>query len=432
MQKRSLFDRLLGRYNDTVGNKTRFSLMGNYSAVFSEFNGDIYSSDIVRACIHTFATHASKAQAKHIRKKDGLITNVSSEIEYLLTKRPNPHMSAYDFVYKVASQRETNNNAYILIQAEMGKVVGLYPIDYSTLETLEYKDETYVRFRFRNGRELTVPYSEVIHLRKFFNKDDMYGESNYSALQQSLEVIHVTNQGISNMVKSSANIRGILKFTTAMLSAKDLKQQRDDFINDYLDINNNGGVVATDTKADYIPIQNEPKIIDAQQMELLENKIYSYFNTNRAIVTSKFTDEEWAAYYESVLEPFFIQFGLELTTKLFTKKELEHGNEIIFTTNKLQYATTEKKLAVVTALIDRGLMSKNQGLEVFNLPPIEDGDKYIMSLNFVDASIANEYQLGKKTEVLAPQNVDNKDNANNVDTQNVDNQQQDGGTNNAQ
>lgn len=400
--------------------------MGNYDAVFTAFNGDIYSSDIVRACIHTFATHAAKAQAKHIRKVDGMVQTLNSEIEYLLTKRPNPHMSAYDFVYKVATQRENNNNAYVLIQSEMGRVTGLYPIDYSTLETLEYNNETYVRFIFRNGKQLTVPYSDVIHLRKFFNKDDMYGESNYSALYQALEVINVTNQGISNMVKSSANIRGILKFSTSMLSAKDLKQQRDDFITDYLDINNNGGVVATDTKADYIPITNEPKIIDAGQMELLESKIYNYFNTNKAIVTSKFTDEEWAAYYESVLEPFFIQFGLELTTKIFTKKELSHGNEIIFTTNKLQYATVEKKLSVVTSLVDRGMMSINQGLEVFNLPPVEDGDKRIISLNFVDASIANQYQLGKKTEVLTTDNVDNKDNGNNADVQT-----QDGGTQNA-
>lgn len=384
-------------------------MMGGYTPVFTAFNGDIYSSDIVRSCIHTFATHAAKTQAKHIRKTGDVIETIESDISYLLTKRPNPHMSAYDFWYKIATQRENNNNAYVLIQTEGFKVTGLYPIEYSNVETLEYNDETYVRFLFSSGKQLTVPYTQVIHLRKFFNKNDMYGESNLEALAGTLELVNTTNQGIINGVKSSANIRGLLKFSTAMLSAKDLKQQRDDFISDYMDINNNGGVVATDTKADYIPIENNPKIVDAEQMNIIQEKVWNYFNTNKAIVTSNYTDEQWSAYYEAVLEPFFIQMGLEFTTKLFTKKELGHGNEIIFTTNRLQYATVDKKLSVITALVDRGMMSINQGLEVFNLPPVADGDKRIMSLNFVDASIASEYQLGKKVEVLPTDNVDNEE-----------------------
>lgn len=390
-------------------------MMSGYTPVFTAFSGDIYSSDIVRSAIHAFATQVAKTQAKHIRRMGNTVENVNSKLEYLLTKRPNPHMNAFDFYYKIASQRDTHNNAYVLIQTEGFDIEGLYPIEYSNVETLEYNNETYVRFLFGSGKQLTVPYSQVIHLRKFFNKNEMYGESNYDSLYSTLELVNTTNQGIINAVKSSANIRGLLKFTTAMMSATDLKKQRDDFISDYMDINNNGGVVATDTKADYIPIENSPKIIDAEQMNIIQEKVWNYFNTNKAIITSKYTDEEWSAYYEAVLEPFFIQMGLEFTTKLFTKKELAHGNEIIFTTNRLQYATVDKKLAVITSLVDRGMMSQNQALEVFNLPPIEGGDKRIISLNFVDTSIANQYQLGKevdatKTEVSDTENVDNKDN----------------------
>lgn len=382
-------------------------MMSGYNPVFTPFNGNIYDSDLVRSAIHAFASHAAKGVAKHIRTKDGMIENVDSHLNFLLTKRPNPHMNAYDFYYKLATQRDNNNNAYCLIQYEGFKIIGFYPIEYSNVETLEYKNETYVKFFFNSGKQLTVPYSQVIHLRKFFNKDDMYGESNYNALYNTLELVNTTEQGVINGIKSSANIKGLLKFTTSMMSPSDLKKQRDDFFKDYEDIMSNGGVVATDTKADYIPIDNNPKMVDAEQMQLIQEKVWNYFNTNKSIITSNYTDEEWSAYYESVLEPFFIQMGLEFTTKVFTKKELEHGNEIMFSTNRLQYSTVEKKLSVVTALVDRGMMSRNQGLEVFNLPPIEGGDKYIVSLNFVDASIANEYQLGKKVEESDPKNVDN-------------------------
>ena len=43
-----------------------------------------------------------------------------------------------------------------------------------------------------------------------------------------------------------------------------------------------------------------------------------------------------------------------------------------------------------------GLMTINEGREVFNMAPVVGGDKRIMSLNYIDAELANDYQLAKK------------------------------------
>jgi hypothetical protein len=140
-------------------------------------------------------------------------------------------------------------------------------------------------------------------------------------------------------------------------------------------------------------------MVTADQMSLIENKVYKYFNISESIIKSTYTEDEWNAFYESVLEPYAIHCSLEYTTKLFTKYEQGHGNEIIFESNRLQYASNKTKVEVVTLLMDRGMMTINQALEVFNMPPIEGGEKRVMSLNYVDAEIATQYQLGKNETI---------------------------------
>jgi HK97 family phage portal protein len=304
-------------------------------------------------------------------------------------------MNAYDFYYKVVTQLYLKNNAFILIQTDGVNTMGFYPINSSYVELLEAKDELFVKFTFWNGKTITVPYDEVIHLRRFYNDNDMYGESNDDALLPTLELINTTNQGIINAVKSSAFLRGLLKFQS-VLRPEDLRKHRDDFIKDYMDVNNNGGVAATDAKADYVPLNSDPKMVNSQQMKLIEEKVYKYFNINEAIVTSKYNENEWNAFYESVLETLAVQMSLEFTSKLFSDRERGHGNELIFEANRLQYASTTTKISLINTLMPLGLLTMNESREIFNLAPVEGGDKRLISLNYVDASKANKYQVGEE------------------------------------
>ncbi|WP_339145442.1 MULTISPECIES: phage portal protein [unclassified Sutcliffiella] len=401
MEKRSIFQKMFSKADKAITNSyTQFKLMNGYTPVFTSFGDNAYSSDIVRSTIHSIASSAAKLKPKHVRRNSGSIAHQQSHIERLLSVRPNAHMNAYDFYYKIITQLYTKNNSFTLIQSDAtGNVVGFYPINFSNVELLEHKDELYARFRFSNGQMLTVHYDEVIHLRRFYNENDMFGESNNDALLPTLELIHTTNEGIINAVKSSAFLRGLLKFTS-QLRPEDMKQQRDDFVKDYMSINNNGGIAALDQRADYMDLKSDPKMVDDKQMAIIEKKVYKYFNVNENIVMSQYSEEEWAAFYESVIEPIAIQMSLEFTSKLFTDREKGHGNEIIFEANRLQYASNESKRKIVETLMPLGMLTINQGLEIFNLAPIEGGEKRLMSLNYVDADKANEYQgVGKQKGV---------------------------------
>ena len=409
MEKRSVWDRMVGGFNKAVQQVTRYRMMTGYSPTFTSFGGNAYASDVVRATVHAVATNAAKLKPKHVRRVANGLKLPGSELERLLSLRPNPHMNAYDFYYKIITHLYMKNNAFVLVQRDgIGRIVGFYPIFASYVEALEAEDELYLRFQFSSGRQLTVYYGDVIHLRRFFYESDLFGENNDIALLPTLELIHTANQGIINAVKSSADLRGIIKFTTT-LKPDDLKKQRDLFVKDYLDMSNNGGVAATDGKFDYTPVNSNPKLVNSSQQKFIEEKVYKFFNVNESIVTSKYNENDWNAFYESVLEPLAVQMSLEFTTKCFTDNEQRHGNEILFEANRLQYASNTTKVQVVTMLMDRGMMSKNQGLEVFNMPPIEDGDKRILSLNFVDADKANQYQLGKGEADPKPDKEENDD-----------------------
>ncbi|MDN4069944.1 phage portal protein [Paenibacillus vini] len=406
--KLAIWDKWFGKpkYEDKAF--TQYQMMSGFTPVFNGFGKDAYASDVVRSAIHAIASNAAKLKPKHIRRLDNEIKLTKSRIERLLSVRPNPLNNAYDFYYKVVTQLYLRSNAFILIQTNGMQVTGFYPIVAQTVEMLEYNNDIYLRFFFANGKKMTVPYDEVIHLRRFFNDSDMFGENNDLSLLPTLELINTTNQGIANAVKTSAFLRGILKFTN-MLKPEDMKAQRDMFVKDYLDVNNNGGIAATDQKADYVELKTDPKMIDAKQMSLIESKVYKYFNINEKIVMSTYSEEDWNAFYESVLEPLSLQMSLEFTSKLFTETEQAHGNEIVFEANRLQYASNKTKIDVVTMMVDRAMMSLNQGLEVFNMAPVEDGDKRILSLNFVDAAKANKYQVGEDDEPPDRKEVDQED-----------------------
>jgi HK97 family phage portal protein len=394
--KLAIWDKWFGKpkYEDKAF--TQYQMMSGFTPTFSGFGKDAYASDVVRSAVHAIASNAAKLKPKHIRRQQGQIKGIErGRLERILSVRPNPTMNAYDFYYKVVTQLYMRSNAFILIQTNGFGVTGLYPIIAQTVETLEYNNEIYLKFYFANGKKMTVPYDEIIHLRRFFNESDMYGDGNDVPLLPTLELINTTNQGIGNAIKTSAFLRGILKFV-GMLKPEDMKKQRDDFVNDYMDVSNNGGVAATDSKMEYHELKTDPKMVDAKQMALIENKVYKYFGLHENIVMSKYDENEWNAFYESVLEPLAVQMSLEFTSKLFTENEQSHGNEILFEANRLQYASNKTKIEVVTMMVDRAMMSLNQGLEVFNMPPVEDGDKRILSLNFVDAAKANQYQVGDK------------------------------------
>lgn len=391
-----VFQNIFGKVKQ-VTNVSTYKEIGSYRANFYNFGTDIYQSDIVKSCVRALAEHSSKANAK---TKD-------LRLQRLIQYRPNLYMNGKDFLYKVRTMLELQNTAFIYIQRDdLGKCIGLYPVPFQRFEAVEYLGRLYIKFYFVNGTNLTASWEDLAVLRKDYNKSDISGEGNES-LFQLLDLINTTNQGIANAVKSSANLRGIIKSTKGMLSDDDVKKTKERFVNDYMNLSNEGGIAALDSTQDFTPITMSPVTANFAQMKEFRENIYRYFGVNDAIITSSYDEKQLEAFYESRIETFLVALSLELTNKIFTDRQRGFENEIIFESNRLAFASSTTKLAMV-AMVDRGALTPNEWRQMFNLSPVEGGDKPIRRLDTAQVNEKSDKKEDDKT--IDKQNGEDGDN----------------------
>lgn len=344
------------------------------------WNGVLYKSDTIRACIRPKVNSIKKLVPQHIRDDQvngGLAINPEPYIKYLLMY-PNPYMKGSDLLEKLINQLSMNNNAFALVvRDEFNLPSQIYPINavgveavYNTLGDLFYK------FTMENGKIMTFSINDVIHLRQDFDENDVFGTSPRDSLKPLMEIVSTSDQGIVNAIKNGAVIRWLLRFTGS-LRPEDIEKNTNDFVNQFMNTSNSMGAAGVDSKCDAQQIDPKDYVPNAAQTDRTITRIYNFFNTNEKIVQSKYNEDEWNAYYESQIEPLVIQLSEEFTRVLFNRKQIAFGNKIIFNANNLMYASMSTKLGLVQ-FIDRGIMTPNEVREILNMPHIDGGDNVLL------------------------------------------------------
>jgi HK97 family phage portal protein len=315
-------------------------------------------------------------------------------LDRILQTEPNPYVSAYDLLYKAATAYFCDNNAFILIHRDNSEnVTALYnliPASVQFLQDSENGGKLYCKLTFKDGENVIIPYSDIIHLRRHFAKNELLGTDN-AALFPALETAHAQTEGIKTAIQNGVTIRGVLQFTSIMNDEK-LKEAKDRFVNDYLKISNSSGVVALDQKMDYTPITTSGAVIDQAQITAVQNQIYSYLNISAKMVSGEYSEDDFAALYESVIEPLALQMSLEYTRKIFTPRERAFDREIIFGGERLEFASAKTRISMLKELLPHGLLTINESRKILSLPEVPDGDKRLQSLNYVNAAKADVYQ----------------------------------------
>lgn len=407
---RNLYQQFFGKTaKPELAGATNFQLLNQIFGHVSSFNGDIYDDATIRSCIHTIATNCAKLKPQH--RKDRTV--MKGGLNRLLSLRPNQYMNSFDFIYKIVTQLLCCNNSFVYIHRDgFGQIVGYYPINFSNLRLLECQGEVFVEFSFMNSRKVCLPYDDLIHIRRHFNENDLFGSEQRQALQAPLNVLTAINQGIINSIKLSAGLRGLIQFKSVTPNDKQ-KKIKDEFVESYLNINNADGFATLDPSAEFKELKVEPQTADDKQTAIARENVYRFFNISEDIVRSKYNEEEYNAFYSSVIEPIAIQLSLEFTYKTFTDKEIGHGNEIIFSAERMTFASNATKADVISKLMPLGIYSINQACEIMEMPKIDAlfADKHLMSLNYVDIEKANEYQgVEKNNKENQGGNKENDDN----------------------
>ena len=370
---------------ETVVKLVRESGNGVYT-----WSGELLDSGDVRAMVRPFTQAAGKFDAKHIREtvgKDGktdIKVNPEPYIRILLAE-PNPIMTGAAFRQRLAWQYMLKNNAFAYIVRDAnGFAIQMYPLEWTSVEALlDENRQLYLRFNLQTGKQAVISYEDVIHIPRDVGGNELFGRPNQKALETLMEVAEASDRSIIQAVKNGGAIKWLLKYTRGM-KPEDLRTRAKEFAKSFLDTENTEdgsiGVAATGADAEAKQVEPHDYVPNAMVMSAVNKRLMAYFGTNEKIINSSYTEDEWNAYFENVIEPFAQAMAEEFTRKLFSRWERNRGNRISMDSTSLQYASMASKLNLVQ-MVDRGALTPNEWRQILNLSPIEGGDKPIRRLD---------------------------------------------------
>ena len=372
-----------------------FKLLNGYNTVFTSYSGGLYEMELTRAAINAIATQCSKLNPVIVAN------NKYRKLDAILKTKPNYIMTTQQFLSKLITILICENNAYIIPIYEnefSDKIIGFYPIRASGSIIVSDENINYLKYQLEN-KEYVIEYEKVGHLKRHYYRKEFFGENNDS-VKPTLDLMYTQNQGITNGIKNSANIRFIAKLAN-ILNPKDIQVEKEKFAEANLSIENNSGVMLVDNKYSSIEkIESKPFIIDDKQIQHIKNNVYDYFHVSESIIQNKANEDEWNSFYEGCIEPIAIQIGQVLTSMIFSKEEIEKGYEVILESSKLQFASNKTKLEVSSQLFDRGVLTINQIMNIWNLPKVEDGDNRYIRKEYTEVNNLdkNLVEGGEKNE----------------------------------
>lgn len=371
-----------------------FQTLTAYAPVFTNWGGAIYESEIVRAAIDARARHISKLKVE-------VNGSANPSLQAKLRLGPNQWQTWSQFLYRVSTILDVNNTAFIVpVFDERMIITGIFPVLPSSCSLVEYDNEIWLRYQFSNGQYAAVEFRKCAVLTKHQYRHDFFGDSN-RALRETMQLIHIQNQGVEEGVKNAATFRFMAQLNN-FASAEDLAKERTRFTEANLSTESKSGgfLLFPSTYKDIKQIDVKPYSADADQMAQIRENVFNYFGVSEEVLQNKAKAEDLEGFFDGCIEPFAIQFSEALTKMLFSERERAQGSFLIANANRLQYMSTAQKVQMAKELGDRGAILIDEIRELFNYAPLPDGAGQV-------APIRGEY---KATDELGGSD-DTEDNA---------------------
>ena len=365
--------------------KETFKILDGYVPIFRDWNGAIYESEFVKTAVDAVARHMSKLSVV-------IEAGTQSELITRLKKSPNAYSTWSQFLYRLTTILYVKNTAFVIpLRDKMGTTIGIYPICPLEWELVRAGDELWVRFKFKNGDRLAERLSDIGILTRYQLESEFFGSDN-SSLDDTMNLIHIQRQGIEEYTKNASSYR----FTAQLKNfsnSTDLKKERERFDAENFQGNSGGGILLfPNTYGDIKQITSQSYAVDTEQLKLIERNVFDYFGVNEDVIQNKAYGDSFTAFYEGAIEPLAIQLSEVLTKMLFTPTQIAFGSGIYFTANRIQYMTNADKLSVTKDLVDRGILSVNEAREIWQLAPIDGGDRHILRGEYYDTSTGTKVE----------------------------------------
>ena len=348
--------------------QTGYKTFTEYAPSFTTWDGTLYEQLLTRTAVERFAVACSSLKPEVVGSQ-----TTKPKVRAFFDSQPNRYQTWPTFLKRVATLYDADTTAYVVAEVDQDlNVVGLHTVKPLYVDVCEYRGEPWAIFHLKTGT-MVIEWRYVCVLTRFQYESDFFGGGNMP-LDPTLALMDAQRQAEELAVKNGARIRFIGQ-VTSMTHEDDLRKKRDRFAEDNLGPNNRSGLMVYDTTFNKIEQVKEDRFtLDPEEMTRIENNVFDYFGINRKILQNNFSEDEWNAYYEGRIEPFAVMLSEGLTSILYTQNERRRGNRVMFSSSRLQYASNSTKRAIVSDMVDRGLMTLNEGREILQLSPVEGGD----------------------------------------------------------
>lgn len=376
-----LFDSIFSKKSEEKILDGYWKTLTAYQPTFTSWDGQLYESELVRSAIDSRARHISKLRVE-------MIGSAQPKLKTLLKHKPNDFQTWSQFLYRLSTILDMHNTAFIVpIYNKNLETVGIFPLLPSNCEVLKDKsNNAWLRYSFENGSKASIELSKCGIMTKFQYKSDLFGSTN-TALDNTMKLIDIQDQGVKEAIKTSATYRFMAQVNN-FTKAEDLAKERQRFTAENFAKNAKSGglLLFPNTYTNIQQIKSSPYTVDAEQKKMIQQNVYNYFGVNEDVLQNKTIGDSWNAFYEGCVETFAIQLSEVLNKMIFSDYEMSFGSEFIVTANRLQYMSNKDKLEVSAQMADRGIMTINEIRDIWNLPPITDGDIRIARGEYYDIS----------------------------------------------
>ncbi len=346
-----------------------FTALTAYRPAFTSWDGAIYEHDLVRSAIDARARHISKLKVE-------LVGSANPKLQTKLKTGPNQWQTWSQFLYRTSTILDATNTCIIVPVFDDDMIItGYIPVLPQKTEVIDYLGEPWLKFHFARRRTGAVEMRKAAILTKFQYENDFFGSSN-KALDETMKLIHVQNQGIEEAVKNSATYRFMAQVSN-FSTAEDLAKERGRFTQKNLsaDAEETGGILLfPNTYTNIKQIDQKAYTVDAQQRANINENVDRYFGVNAKVMNNSANADELDAFFNGAIEPFSIQFTEAMTKAIYSEQERNRGNALIATANRLQYMSVSARVSMAQQLGDRGAIMIDEIRELFNYPPLPNGE----------------------------------------------------------
>lgn len=370
---------------------TTFTTLTAYRPSFTSWGGAIYESDLVRAAIDARARHISKLKVE-------TYGTAKPSLQAKLKLGPNQWQTWSQFLYRVSTILDIHTTAVIVpVLDEYLQTTGYFPVLPHKCAIVDYEGEPWLRYKFSHGQIAATPMKDCAVLTRYQHVSDFFGDGN-KALDETMKLVHIQNEGIEEAVKNSATYRFMAQASNFTM-AEDLANERKRFTRENLTADaeaNNGVLLFPNTYQNIRQIESKPYTVDAPQMEIIRKNVQNYFGVSETVMQNLATADQLDAFFNGAIEPFAIQFSEAMTKAVFSERERAQGSYLMANANRLQYMSTSQKVQMAKELGDRGAILIDEIRELFNYAPLPDGAGQV-------APIRGEY---KATDELTEANYE--------------------------